>query len=135
MKITVDKKVKKFYLAFSNTRKPKDGKWKPAVGHEIQVGKYRFCAIPTFDHINVSEVTTGLQVLKIPMTPSIYQKTLDKKDTLKLFESVGEDLIKIIKKQSAADLDKSLIEKRRIIFSMLGEMPPIEVYDMEGAAE
>lgn len=83
----------------------------------------------------MSEVTTGLQVLKIPMTPSIYQKTLDKEDTLKLFESVGEDLIKIIKKQSAADLDKSLIENRRIIFSMLGEMPPIEVYDMEGAAE
>ncbi|MEC0365131.1 hypothetical protein [Bacillus subtilis] len=135
MKITVDKKVKKFYLALSNTRKPEDGKWKPAVGHEIQVGKYRFCAIPSFDHINVSEVTTGLQVLKIPMTSKIYQMTLDKEDTLKFFESVGKDLIKIINKHSAAVFDKCLMEQKKHMFSRLGEMPQVEVYDMEEDAK
>ncbi|KXZ21105.1 hypothetical protein AXI59_00705 [Bacillus nakamurai] len=135
MKITVDEQLKKFYLAFINKSNPKDCHWVPAVGHEIQVGKYRFCAIPAFDHINVSEVTTGLQFLKVPMTPKIYQMTSNKEDTLKLFESVGEDLIRIINKHSTAVIDKSLIEQRKDIFNMLGEMPPIEVFDMEGDAE
>ncbi|MGW7627273.1 hypothetical protein ACQW00_21025, partial [Bacillus subtilis] len=85
--------------------------------------------------INVSEVTTGLQVLKIPMTSKIYQMTIDKEDTLKFFESVGKDLIKIINKHSTAVFDKCLMEQRKHMFSRLGEMPPVEVYDMEGAAE
>ncbi|MFP7702177.1 hypothetical protein [Bacillus sp. C15] len=134
MKVTVDKQTKKFYLAF-NTHNSKRNKWVPAVGHEIQVGKYRFCAIPSFDHINVSEVTTGLQFLKVPITSKIYQMTTNKEDTLKLFESVGEDLIRIINRHSTAVIDKSLIEQRKDIFNKFGEMPPIEVFDIEGAAE
>ena len=49
----------------------------------------------------------------------------------KFFESVGKDLIKIINKHSTAVFDKCLMEQRKHMFSRLGEMPPVEVYDME----
>ncbi|MEH2980201.1 MULTISPECIES: hypothetical protein [Bacillus amyloliquefaciens group] len=132
MKVTVDKQTKKFYLAF-NTHNSKRNKWVPAVGHEIQVGKYRFSAVPaSADHIIISEVTSGVEVMNIKMSQETQIST--KKDTLDFLKSIGEtSLTEIIEKNH--DFDKAVANGKKRSYSMLGEMPPIEVFDMEGAAK
>ncbi|PEU07176.1 hypothetical protein CN525_26765, partial [Bacillus sp. AFS014408] len=72
----------RFYLAFE--------KWESAVGHEIKVGQYRFCAIPLSESINISEVTSGVNAINIPMSLEIRMVTATKEETMKFFEKVGE---------------------------------------------
>ncbi|MBT2634558.1 hypothetical protein J7E20_08265 [Bacillus sp. ISL-26] len=123
MKITVDEQTKKFYLAFNE--------WVPVAGHEIKVGKYRFCAVPILDYINISEATSGTSVLKIKITPEVYMMTTTKKEAVQFLKGVGSDLVKIIKKHKK--FEKKIEEARRKTLDKLGQMPPIEVCEVEGA--
>ncbi|MGY8615305.1 hypothetical protein [Bacillus velezensis] len=133
MRVTVDEQLKKFYLVIVNMSNPKDCHWVPAIGHEIQVGKYRFSVVPaSADHLIVSEVTSGVEVMNIKMSQETQVSA--KKDVLDLLRSIGEtSLTEIIEKNH--DFDKAVANGKKRSYSMLGEMPPIEVYDMEGAAE
>lgn len=119
MEVTVSEEAKRFYLAFD--------KWQPAVGHEIKVGKYRFCAIPLSSVLNISEVTSGAKVLNIPMTLEIMMVTVSKEDSIEYFKQVGQKLKQAIER--ANDFDEHISNMKQIAFERLGEMPPIEKFD------
>ncbi|GAA0415265.1 hypothetical protein PD280_06240 [Virgibacillus salarius] len=121
MKITVNEQPQQFYLAFKE--------WTPAVGHEIQVGKYRFCAIVIGNKINVSEVTTGARVLNIPFDFATLLITGTKEDTIKYFYSIGESIKRAIEKSN--DVDVMISEMQEIAYERLGEMPEIKNVDVE----
>ncbi|MFD2442916.1 hypothetical protein ACFSO7_02850 [Bacillus sp. CGMCC 1.16607] len=119
MEITVNEQAQRFYLALD--------KWADVVGHEIKVGKYRFCAIPLGNRINVSEVTTGSKVFNIPVDISIHIITESKEGSIRFFYQIGESIKRLIEKQ--VDFDGMLENMRKITFDRLGEMPPIENFD------
>ncbi|WP_151035568.1 hypothetical protein [Bacillus wiedmannii] len=121
MKIKVNKQTQRFYLAFE--------KWEPVVGHEIRVGEYRFCAIPLSKSINISEVTSGVHAISIPIDSLVWMATSTKKDTMKFLEKAGEVLKRIIEKQS--NFDELLTKNKKIAFERLGKMPPIEDVDTD----
>ncbi|MFF1993503.1 hypothetical protein ACFVWC_20025 [Bacillus mycoides] len=121
MEIKVNEQVQRFYLAFDE--------WVPAVGHEIKVGKYRFCAIQLSDSINISEVTSGIHAISIPIDSRILMATSTKEDTMRVLAKAGEGLRRILERQS--NLDESLAKKKKIAFERLGEMPPIEDVDTD----
>ncbi|PED84324.1 hypothetical protein CON65_02500 [Bacillus pseudomycoides] len=121
MKIKVNEQSQRFYLAFE--------KWESAVGHEIKVGQYRFCAIPLSESINISEVTSGVNAINIPMSLEIRMVTATKEETMKFFEKVGERLKRII--ESTKDFDDRLQKMKKTAFERLGEMPPIENVDID----
>ncbi|MRC81645.1 hypothetical protein GH883_34105, partial [Bacillus thuringiensis] len=95
MEIKVNEQAQRFYLAFDE--------WVPAVGHEIKVGKYRFCAIPLSKSINISEVTSGVHAMSIPIDFRIWMATSTKEDTMRFLEKAGEGLKRILKRQSNLD--------------------------------
>ncbi|SPR94873.1 hypothetical protein [Bacillus altitudinis] len=121
MKITVNEQSQRFYLATT-----KD--WKPMVGHEIRVGKYRFCAIPMDGHINITEVTSGLQIVEIPMSLGVMIETVTKEGAISWLYKVGESLLKIVRMK---DYDKQLEKMKKMTIEKLGDMPPIEDVDMD----
>mgnify|MGYP001396208302 CR=1 FL=1 len=117
MKITVDEKPRFFNLA---TEKG----WIQMAGHEIKVGKYRFCATPTSKTIHVSEITTGTGVLSIEVDEFVKILTSTKEGTLRYFKNdIGRRLKKIIE---SVDIDKSIAEARKITSKSIGEMPKID---------
>jgi len=116
MEITVNEQAQRFYLALD--------KWVDVVGHEIKVGKYRFCANPIGNHINVTEVTTGAKMFNIPVDLTIHLITETKEETIKFLYSVGESIKRIIDKLE--DFDGMLMEMKKKAFDRLGKMPPIE---------
>lgn len=103
MEIKVNEQTQRFHLAFE--------KWTPAVGHEIKVGKYRFCAIPLSKSINISEVTSGSKVLSIPISFNIWMRTSTKEDTMKLFEKIGKHLKQKI--EGKKDFDEHLEKQKK----------------------
>ncbi|WP_242321142.1 hypothetical protein [Bacillus cereus group sp. BfR-BA-01312] len=121
MEIKVNEQSQRFYLAFDE--------WVPAVGHEIKVGKYRFCAIPLSDAINVSEITSGVKAISVPINLKVWMLTSTKEDTMKFLEKVGEHLKLIIEERG--NFDELLEKQKKIAFERLGEMPPIEDVDTD----
>lgn len=121
MKVTVNEQTQRFYLALD--------KWVDLVGHEIKVGKYRFCAIPLKDKINVSEVTTGAKVYNIPVDFTISVLTETKEGTIQFCYQIGESLKRIIEKQN--DFDSMLADMRKRAFERLGDMPQIVDVDTD----
>lgn len=120
MEIVVDEKIHRFYLAFGE-------EWKPVVGHGINVGNYKFCAIPLNKKINVSEVTTGLKIMELPISSEVLLLTTDKEDTLEfLRDVVGNTLKHAIKVEE--DFAKNLAEMQIKVYQRLGEMPEIEEF-------
>lgn len=103
MEIKVNEQAQRFYLAFDE--------WVPAVGHEIKVGKYRFCAIQLSDSINISEVTSGIHAISIPIDSRILMATSTKEDTMRVLAKAGEGLRRILERQS--NLDESLAKRKR----------------------
>ncbi|OWT50538.1 hypothetical protein [Bacillus sp. K2I17] len=121
MEIKVNEQTQRFYLAFE--------KWEAVVGHEIKIGKYRFCAIPLSKSINISEVTSGVHAITIPIDLGIWMATSTKEDTMKFLEKAGEGLKRIIEKQS--NFNELLTKQKKVAFERLGEMPPIEDVDTD----
>ncbi|HEY4601238.1 MAG TPA: hypothetical protein VIG73_08215 [Cerasibacillus sp.] len=121
MKVIVNEQPQQFYLAYFN-------KWMPAVGHEIRVGLYQFCAIPLSNHINVSEVTTGTRVLSISIDFEIMMHTATKEGTIEYFEKIGNQLKQLIERTN--DFDQQLVKIKQVTYERLGEMPPIEEVDI-----
>jgi hypothetical protein len=119
LKIKVNEQPQRFYLAFDE--------WVPAVGHEIKIGEYRFCTIPLSKSINISEVTSGVHAMSIPIDSRIWMATSTKEDTMKFLTKAGEGLKRILERQS--NLDELLAKNKKIAFDRLGEMPPIEDVD------
>lgn len=119
MKITVNEQAQRFYLATN--------RWEPVVGHEIKVGKYKFCAIPLKGHINVSEVTSGCKLFNIPMNFMIMLETGNKEGTMNFLIKVGESIKRIIDKQD--DFDRMLEDMKTLALDRLGKMPPVENVD------
>lgn len=122
MKIKVEKQTKQFFLAKSSV-------WQKAVGHQINVGEYKFCAIPLSECINISEVTSGAKILELPMTPEIYEATQTKEDAIFLFSKVGKSLERII--NSSKNFQKQIDEIKEQAESKLGKRPPVENYDID----
>ncbi len=119
MKISVNEQTQTFYLACDT--------WKSVVGHEIRIGKFRFCAIPVPGYINVSEVTTGSKILDVPMTLEMMLDTETKEGAMLLFQKIGESIKSIINRQDNFEL--TLEKMKALSFELLGEMPPIIDYD------
>lgn len=121
MKIEVSEKTKRFYLAFD--------KWVAAVGHEIKIGKYQFCAVPTSEGVNISEVTSGAKVLYVPMSIELYLLGSTKKGFVKALEKYAGVIKEKIEKEH--NFDELIISMQQKSFSKLGEMPPIESIDID----
>lgn len=120
VEITVNKQAQRFYLAFD--------KWRSAVGHEIKVGDYRFCAIPLSRTINISEITSGAKVYSIPISFEILLETATKEGSLNFFKKVGASIKRII--ESTENFDEQLVNMKKTAFERLGEMPSIEKIDI-----
>lgn len=116
MEIQVNDQPQRFYLALDY--------WAPVVGHEISIGKYRFCAIPMSKEINVSEVTSGNKVISIPIDNKFMGITGNKENTLLFFESIGRVLAK--KLITYPGFKEKLEEGRLNTIAKLGPMPPIQ---------
>lgn len=121
MQIKVNEQTQRFYLAFDQ--------WEPAVGHEMKVGKYRFCAIPLNDGINISEVTSGANVINIPLSLELRIVTATKEGTMQFLEKFGERIKQKI--ESIKDFDEQLEKMKKTAFERLGEMPRIENVDTD----
>jgi hypothetical protein len=121
VKITVNEQTQRFYLALN--------KWEPAVGHEIKVGKYQFCAIPFSKGINISEVTSGVKVLTIPMTIEIMMVTASKEETLFFLEKLGKQLENLIERTNK--FDEQLEKMKKLAIEKLGKKPPSEKVDTD----
>ncbi|MBO1005631.1 hypothetical protein ACFSKI_19055 [Pseudogracilibacillus auburnensis] len=119
MKITVNDQPEQFYLAFK--------KWMPAAGHEIKVGNYRFCAIPIGKTINISEVTSGAMLMRVPVNLVAFQLMSTKEGTIEHFYTIGESIKRIIKKH---DFDTMIKEMQKKTYDLLGEMPSVEDIDV-----
>lgn len=122
MEIKINEQTQRFYLAFED-------EWKGVIGHEIKVGKHRFCAIPADGVINISEVTTGMKAMNITVDLTILFMTETKEDFIKYLYTVGERLKKVIERD--IDFDKKLEFSKTIAIGRLGEMPPIKNVDLE----
>lgn len=116
MEIKVNDQPQRFYLALDY--------WAPVVGHEIQVGEYKFCAIPMSKEINVSEATSGNKVVSIPLNNEIMSITAHKENTLLFFESIGRVLAN--KLVTYPNFKEKLEEGRINTIAKLGPMPPIQ---------
>jgi hypothetical protein len=121
MDIKVNEQAQQFHLALK--------KWTPVMGHEIKIGKYRFCAIPIGNQINISEVTTGAKVFNIPVDLTIHLITETKEGTIEFLYKVGDSIKRIVDKQP--DFDGVLSEMKKTAFERLGEMPPIQDVDTD----
>lgn len=126
MEIKIEEQTKQFYLAFETY-------WRPVVGHGIKVGEYEFCAIPTPEGINVSEVTAGLKLFTIPMSWEVEFVTSTKEGSMKYFHKIGEAIAKEISKQT--NFQNLLKKARENAISKLGEMPKIEVVNTDWVFE
>ncbi|MGY0692964.1 hypothetical protein ACW2QC_09275 [Virgibacillus sp. FSP13] len=116
MNIIVNEQPQQFYLAAK--------KWVMVVGHEIKVGKYRFCAIPLGKQVNVTEVTSGAKVYNIPVNFTIDLMTETKEGAIDFFYQVGKSIERIIEKQD--DFDAMIADMKQTAFNLLGEMPEIK---------
>lgn len=123
MGITVNEQPQRFYLATQKV-------WKPMVGHEIRIGEYRFCAIPMEGHINITEVTSGCEVIEIPLSVGIMLKTETKEGAMAFLYKVGETLKRIFI-DADNGYDQELEKMKSLSLKRLGEMPPIEDVDMD----
>ncbi|MBE7098150.1 hypothetical protein [Bacillus cereus] len=125
MEIKVNKQAQKFHLATNQ------GNWQQAIGHEIQVGKYRFCAVPMGYHINVSEITTGVRAINVAITQEVWDETRTKEDTVKYLYKVGKRMEEVINKVGSSNLDKLIADSKKNNLEKIGEMPPIEDVDTD----
>ncbi|PRT35459.1 hypothetical protein [Bacillus wiedmannii] len=125
MEIKVNEQAQKFHLATNQ------GNWQQAIGHEIQVGKYRFCAVPMGYHINVSEVTTGVRAINVAITQGVWDETKTKEDTVKFLYKVGKRMEEVINKVGSSNLDKLIEDSKKNNLEKIGEMPPIEDADTD----
>lgn len=120
MKISVNEQEQRFYLATKNG-------WQGAVGHEIKVGEYSFCAIPTNRAINVSEVSSGIKIADVPYSVGFLEK--GKNGVMELFEKIGEDMKNVIKDN--ANFDKAVKQEKSKAIDLLGEKPQTENVNLE----
>ncbi|MFA2556169.1 hypothetical protein AB1I77_25580 [Bacillus paranthracis] len=121
MKIEISGKTKRFYLAFD--------KWVAAVGHEIKIGKYQFCAVPTSKGVNISEVTSGAKILHVPMSVELYLLGSTKQGFVKALEKYAGVIKEKIEKENS--FDELITSMQQKTVSKLGEMPPIESIDVD----
>ncbi|MCC2459664.1 hypothetical protein LKL90_04695 [Bacillus mobilis] len=121
MKIEVSEKTKRFYLAFDT--------WVAAVGHEIKIGKYQFCAVPTSKGVNISEVTSGAKVLYVPMSVELYLLGSTKEGFVKVLEKYAKIIKEKIEKEN--NFDELITSMQQKSVSKLGEMPLIESFDVD----
>lgn len=123
MEIKVNKQAQRFYLAWED-------KWVEAVGHEIKVGKYSFCAIPMpTGMLNISETTTGLKFYELPMKAYVLSETDTKEKTFEFLEKVGKSIRRLIGKTN--DFDKQITQGRKNTEKLLGKKPETENVDIE----
>lgn len=122
MKIKVNEQSQKFHLATTEG-------YVHGIGHGIQVGKYKFCAIPIGKNINISEVTTGVKVINVPITIDIFIQTSTKEDTMKFLVKVGEMVKRIISK--AENIDTLIEDAKKSIVESFGEIPQPEDVDTD----
>ncbi|MEM5646516.1 hypothetical protein AAHH72_19455 [Bacillus cereus] len=122
MEIKVNEQSQKFHLATTEG-------YVHGIGHGIQVGKYKFCAIPIGKNINISEVTTGVKVINVPITIDIFIQTSTKEDTMKFLVKVGEMVKRIISK--AENIDTLIEDAKKSIVESFGEIPQPEDVDTD----
>lgn len=122
MEIKVNEQTQKFHLATTEG-------YVHGIGHGIQVGKYNFCAIPIGKNINISEVTTGVKVINVPITIDIFTQTSTKEDAMKFMVKVGEMVERIISK--AENIDILIEDAKKSIVESFGEIPQPEDVDTD----
>ncbi|MEJ9256051.1 hypothetical protein [Bacillus wiedmannii] len=122
MEIKINEQLQKFHLATTEG-------YVHGIGHGIQVGKYKFCAIPIGKNINISEVTTGVKVINVPITIDIFIQTSTKEDAKKFLVKVGEMVKRIISK--AENIDILIEDAKKSIVESFGEIPQPEDVDTD----
>ncbi|CCW08661.1 MULTISPECIES: hypothetical protein [Bacillus] len=122
MEIKINEQSQKFHLATTEG-------YVHGIGHGIQVGKYKFCAIPIEKNINISEVTTGVKVINVPITIDIFIQTSTKEDAKKFLVKGGEMVKRIISK--AENIDTLIEDAKKSIVESFGEIPQPEDVDTD----
>ncbi|PEF68717.1 hypothetical protein [Bacillus cereus] len=122
MEIKINEQSQKFHLATTEG-------YVHGIGHGIQVGKYKFCAIPIGKNINISEITTGVKVINVPITIDIFIQTSTKEDAKKFLVKVGEMVKRIISK--AENIDTLIEDAKKSIVESFGEIPQPEDVDTD----
>lgn len=112
MRVTVNEQEQLFYLA------TEDG-WEGRIGHEMRIGDYKFCIIPFDDHINVSEVSSGFNVLSVPYS-DIDLMALDETSIINLVWEITQTIQMIIDR---SDFDSIISRAKTDGINKLGEKP------------
>lgn len=122
MEITVSQESKRFSLSYQKG-------WKQGVGHQINVGPYRFSAVATTNSIIISEITSGYNMLNLPINFYVMLRTATKESAMDFYKEVGGSLKKLILSQPNFDeLIKNAAAESAELF---GPMPPIEVVETD----
>lgn len=123
--IEVDRQPKKLWLS------SKEG-WYYAVGHTMSVGRYNFSVVVTEEKIRISELTTGSLFLLINMDFAVLASTSTEEDTIHFYKNViGNKINKVIDGVGEVRVDDTIREFKKYVDENLGEMPPIEDFDVE----
>ncbi|MEK5070527.1 hypothetical protein [Sporosarcina sp. FSL K6-1508] len=121
MNIIVNEQAQAFWLAYPD-------RWVNAVGHEIKVGEYQFCATPKGKKINVSEITTGTKLFEYQIDPLTWLVAATKEGYINYLHVVGERIAEIM--SGSKNFDREFERMKKASFEMLGAMPPIENVDL-----
>lgn len=123
--VKVHEQEKTFYLAA-------DG-WIPMAGHEITIGKHRFCATPNGDALQnviiISEVTSGAKLTAIKLDFFDLIVMDDKSKYMEFLRLKARKLADLL--SARKDLDDQIEKMKLLAISKFGPKPPTEIIDFE----
>jgi len=124
LNIEVNKQPKTVWLAIGS-------KWAGVVGHVISVGKYEFSIVVIDYVIRVSELTSGGLLFTVTLEGDTLAMTETEERALLFYEAViGTSIVEVINKFGDSVFGERIEEHKKIAYESLGEMPPIEDYDI-----
>lgn len=124
MDIEVNKQPKTVWLSTKS-------KWAGVVGHVISVGKYDFSIVVIDYVIRVSELTSGSLLFTVTLEGDTLAMTATEERALLFYETViGTSIVEVINKLGDNAFEERIGEYKKIACESLGEMPPIEDYDI-----
>lgn len=124
MNIEVNKQPKTVWLSTKS-------KWAGVVGHVISVGKYEFSIVVIDYVIRVSELTSGSLLFTVTLEDDVLAMTETEERALLFYEAViGTSIVEVINKFGDSVVEERIEEFKRFAYENLGEMPPIEDYDI-----
>lgn len=123
MKFLLNDKEQWFYIT---TQKG----YEKAIGHEMEIGKYRFAALPMNDPkrglvISITEVTSGYRLTHFPVNNLMEDVAATKEGFMSTLVLVADFTKRFIEKIGEEKIDKSLEDNIKKAAEKFGPMPKI----------